>query len=397
MPASLLTSIYCIRRWRPLLSAGMPTEFVIFGFLLFGIAVFHHRTFEVAAIGTVSLVLYKLLATDFHLFDHLGHESRLLVNLFGLLLGFVILSKHFEASRLPKWLPQHLPKNWTGGLALLAIVAAISTFLDNIAAAILGGVIARHMYRDRVCLSYIAAIVAASNAGGAGSVIGDTTTTMMWIAGVPAVAFLKAFVAAITAVLFSGIVAARYQHACYPPVDTARKKVKVDGPRLFIVGLIVVGTIGANIAFDFPAVGLWVGIFLGSYIRSTPWRELRHAVKGSLFLVLLVLSASLIPVHNLPAPTWQSTFGLGLVSAVFDNIPLTALAMYQGGYDWGVLAYAVGYGGSLMWFGSSAGVAISNLFPEAKSSLGWISQGWHVAVAYVLGFFVMLVTFGWTP
>src|SRR5689334_3999553 len=119
MPASLLTSIYCIRRWRPLLSAGMPTEFVIFGFLLFGIAVFHHRTFEVAAIGTVSLVLYKLLATDFHLFDHLAHESRLLVNLFGLLLGFVILSKHFEASRLPKWLPQHLPKNWTGGLALL--------------------------------------------------------------------------------------------------------------------------------------------------------------------------------------------------------------------------------------------------------------------------------------
>ena len=40
----------------------------------------------------------------------------------------------------------------------------------------------------------------------------------------------------------------------------------------------------------------------------------------------------------------------------------------QGGYDWGMLAYAVGYGGSMIWFGSSAGVAITNIFPEARSS-----------------------------
>ena len=375
----------------------MPPEFIIFGVLILGIAVFHHRTFEVAVIGTLILFLYKVLVRDLQILDHLAHESRLLVNLFGLLLGFAILSKHFEESRLPEWLPQRLPKDWKGGLALLAIVATVSTFLENIAAAMIGAVIARHMYRERVCLSFITAIVAASNAGGAGSVIGDTTTTMMWIAGVPAAAFLKAFIAAMTAVLFSGIVAARYQHAYHPPIDTVAKKVAIDGPRLFIVGLIVVGTIGANIAFDFPAVGLWLGIFLGSLIRSTPWIQLRHAFRGSLFLILLVLSASVMPVKGLPVPTWQSTFGLGLVSAIFDNIPLTALAIYQGGYDWGILAYAVGYGGSLIWFGSSAGVAISNIFPEAKNTLNWVSQGWHIAAAYVLGFFVMLLMFGWTP
>ena len=43
---------------------------------------------------------------------------------------------------------------------------------------------------------------------------------------------------------------------------------------------------------------------------------------------------------------------------MFDNIPLTALALKQGGYDWGFLAYAVGFGGSMIWFGSSAGVAL---------------------------------------
>jgi hypothetical protein len=69
----------------------------------------------------------------------------------------------------------------------------------------------------------------------------------------------------------------------------------------------------------------------------------------------------------------------------------------QGGYDWGMLAYAVGYGGSMIWFGSSAGVAITNLYPEARSVGAWIRGGWHVAVAYIVGFFVMLALLGWQP
>jgi hypothetical protein len=82
---------------------------------------------------------------------------------------------------------------------------------------------------------------------------------------------------------------------------------------------------------------------------------------------------------------------------VFDNIPLTALALKQGGYDWGLLAYAVGYGGSMIWFGSSAGVAISNMYPEAKSVGRWVRHGWHVALAYVLGFLVFMLIMGWHP
>ena len=75
----------------------------------------------------------------------------------------------------------------------------------------------------------------------------------------------------------------------------------------------------------------------------------------------------MMPVEKLPPASWHAALGLGFVSAVFDNIPLTALALKQGGYDWGFLAYAVGFGGSMIWFGSSAGVALSNIFPEAKS------------------------------
>jgi Na+/H+ antiporter NhaD/arsenite permease-like protein len=89
--------------------------------------------------------------------------------------------------------------------------------------------------------------------------------------------------------------------------------------------------------------------------------------------------------------------GLGFVSAVFDNIPLTALALKQGGYDWGYLAYAVGFGGSMIWFGSSAGVALSNMYPEGKNAVAWVRGGWHVTLAYVIGFAVMLAVLGWFP
>jgi hypothetical protein len=57
----------------------------------------------------------------------------------------------------------------------------------------------------------------------------------------------------------------------------------------------------------------------------------------------------------------------------------------------------VGFGGSTIWFGSSAGVALSNMYPEAKSVGRWLRDGWPVAVAYVFGFFVMLAILGWKP
>lgn len=60
-----------------------------------------------------------------------------------------------------------------------------------------------------------------------------------------------------------------------------------------------------------------------------------------------------------------------------------------------MLAYGVGLGGSI-WFGSSAGVALSNVVPQARSAGGWVRGGWHVIVGYVAGFAVLLLT-GWHP
>ena len=142
---------------------------------------------------------------------------------------------------------------------------------------------------------------------------------------------------------------------------------------------------------------VWLAIGLTTPWRAPDWRLLPAACKGSIFLLSLVLCAAMMPVDQLPAASWPGVLGLGFLSAVFDNIPLTTLALRQGGYDWGFLAYAVGFGGSMVWFGSSAGVALSTMYPEAKSVSAWIRGGWHVALAYVVGFFVLLAVVGWHP
>ena len=148
-----------------------------------------------------------------------------------------------------------------------------------------------------------------------------------------------------------------------------------------------------------PVIGLavWVVILATAPLRQPDWSVMPETFKGTIFLLALVTCASLMPVEELPLASWQTALGLGFLSAVFDNIPLTALALKQGGYDWGYLAYAVGFGGSMIWFGSSAGVALSNMYPEAKSVGLWLRHGWHVAFAYVIGFFVMLAILGWKP
>ena len=144
-------------------------------------------------------------------------------------------------------------------------------------------------------------------------------------------------------------------------------------------------------------LAVWIVILATAPLRRPDWEIMPETFKGTIFLLALVTSASLMPVEELPLASWQTALGLGFLSSVFDNIPLTALALKQGGYDWGFLAYAVGFGGSMIWFGSSAGVALSNMYPEAKSVGRWLRHGWHVALAYVVGFFVMLAILGWNP
>jgi hypothetical protein len=393
---------------------AVPIEFLLFALTLVGVAVFHKRTLEVALTGLSLVTFYKLLFTRFGpytglpgLAAHLGHEWVTLANLGGLLLGFAILSAHFEASRIPKVLPRYLPLDWRGPLVLLMLVFVLSSFLDNIAAALIGGAMAHALF-PTVHIGYIAAIVAAANAGGSGSVVGDTTTTMMWIDGIAPGAVLHAYIAAVSALFVFGIPAAGQQQRLAAMVRNGTTTASVDWMRVGVVAAILGSAVVANVlinvrfpqhssALPFLAIAVWLAILGTTPLRRPDWAALTSASKGTAFLLALVLTASMMPVEKLPAASWQTALALGFTSAGFDNIPLTALALEQGGFDWGVLAYAVGFGGSMLWFGSSAGVAITTIFPQARSAGLWLRHGWHVPVAYVIGFFVLLGYLGWHP
>jgi len=402
----------------PYLSAhdlSVLIDFLLFAATLACVAIFHRHTFAAALIGLGVITLKKLVGTGFNegpglagLLTHYEHEWVLLTNLFLLLVGFALLARHFEESRIPDWMPSALPDNWTGGLVLLVLVFVISSFLDNIAAALIGATIARHVFKGRVRIGYLAAIVAAANAGGAGSVIGDTTTTMLWIAGVSPLQVLHAYVAAAVALLVSGIPASLAQQKYAPIVKDRPSGLQISFRYVAAVVIVLASAIGANVGahlFDahildqMPLIGLAVAaaIFLTAPFARPDWSVVPRAARGAIFLLALVSMASMMPVKSLPLPSWETALGLGFVSAVFDNIPLTALAIKQGNYDWGFLAYAVGFGGSMIWFGSSAGVAVAGLMPEARSTARWLKEGWPVALAYVVGFFLMLALLDWNP
>ncbi len=395
--------------------AGVPVEFLLFAATLLAVALLHRHTLQAALVGLAVIVGYKLAFTGFKsgagiagLVTHLAHEWVLLANLLGLLTGFALLARHFEKSHAPAALPRFLPHDWKGGFIMLVIVFLLSAFLDNIAAAMIGGAMAHTLFRAKVHIGYLAAIVAAANAGGAGSVVGDTTTTMMWLDGVDPLNVLHAYVAATVALVVFGIPASLQQQRYSPILKHAHQHIRIDWPRLGVVAFILLTAIATNVIvnlhvaesadrFPFIGVAVWVAILASAGVRRADWEIVPAAARGSVFLLALVLCASLMPVEHLPAASWPSALGLGFLSAVFDNIPLTALALQQGGYDWGFLAYAVGFGGSMIWFGSSAGVALSNLYPEAKSVGLWLRHGWHVALAYVAGFAVLLAMLGWQP
>src|SRR6266516_6468938 len=324
---------------------GAPVDFILFGAILLGVAIFHNHTFRVALIGLSVVVAYKLIVTGFNtgpgfggLVGHLKREWVILTNLFLLLLGFGLLSRHFEKSRIPAVLPRILPHDWKGAFWLLVMVFVLSSFLDNIAAALIGGAMAHTLFRAKVHIGFLAAIVAASNAGGSGSVVGDTTTTMMWIDGVDPLQVLEAYIAAGTAMLIFGVPASLQQQRYSPITREPPVGIVVDWARVFIVALILVAAIVVNVVVNvqyneisdrFPFIGaaVWVALLICVPLRRPAWEELPNALKGSIFLLSLVLAASMMPVHKLPDASWPVAMGLGFVSAVFDNIPLTARAL----------------------------------------------------------------------
>src|SRR5262245_6153562 len=189
-------------------------------------------------------------------------------------------------------MPAALPDDWTGGFVLLALVFVLSSLLDNIAGALIGATVARHVFRGGVRVGYLAALVAAANAGGAGSLLGDTTTTMLWSAGVNPLSVLDAYIGFVLAAPIGANVGAHF--------------------------------LDAQVLDEIPLIGLGVAaaLLLTAPIARPDWSRTSSSRRGAIFLIALVSAASMMPVKSASSPSWATTLGLGFLSPVFDNIPL---------------------------------------------------------------------------
>ena len=133
---------------------------------------------------------------------------------------------------------------------------------------------------------------------------------------------------------------------------------------IVVLGSAIAANVGAHlldahILDTVPLIGLAVAaaILLTAPIARPDWSIVPRAARGAMFLLALVSAASMMPVKSLPLPSWETALGLGFVSAVFDNIPLTALAIKQG-----------------------------NLMPEARpAARSGVKEGWPVVLAMSSG------------
>ena len=268
---------------------------------------------------------------------------------------------------------------------------------------------AREVFRGKVHIGYLAAIVAASNAGGSGSVVGDTTTTMMWIDGVSPLSVLEAYrrraASPSSCSAFrppcSSSAIRRSSRMCAPGV-------RIDWTRVFIVFVILVVAILANVIANLrypdlldqiPVIGLavWAALLVTALLRRPDWEIMPETFKGTIFLLALVLSASLMPVEKLPAGLVADGARSWLRVGRVRQHPADGAGAEAGRLRLGL----PGLRGGLRRIDDLVRLigrrGARQPVPEAKSVGLWLRHGWHVTVAYVIGFFVMLSVLGWHP
>lgn len=303
----------------------------------------------------------------------------------------------------------------------------LSAVLDNLTTTIVVVSLLRKLIADRETrLMYVGIAIIAANAGGAWTVIGDVTTTMLWVKNkIGAVEVMRdLFVASIVCLLVPLLAASRWMKGELPAIE---HKVDEEDDRtiqswhkaLFLVlglaGLMSVPIFKAYTHLP-PFMGmvlslgvLWLASELVSHTMDEKTRSstgvlaaLRRVDMSSILFflgILLAVSAlgSVEVLKNL-AVMLQNAIGnqaiiaviIGLVSAVVDNVPLVAagIEMYSetpaNDTFWMLLAYCAGTGGSCLIIGSAAGVAAMGL---EKIDFMWYARkiGWLALIGYLAG------------
>lgn len=260
-------------------------------------------------------------------------------------------------------------------------------------------------------LRYLVLVVFSVNAGGTALITGDVTTLMIFLAGkveIPDLLLLSlpagGAVAALAVMLSLGLSG---------EVEIKKQSLAIDRGDKVIAMLFfatIIGTIAANVAFGIPPVlcflfGLSLMFMVVQFMnKDEPILEYIRKIEFDtllFFLGVLLLVGMLKELGMLayfPAlydvmPPVAANFVVGMASALFDNVPLTAALLNSGIEmslpEWLSLTYSVGVGGALLVIGSAAGViAMSKI--EALTFGTYLRYFGYLLVAYSIGFVAVL-------
>lgn len=317
----------------------------------------------------------------------------------------------------------------------------LSAVLDNLTTTIVMVSLMRKLIKDRETrLFFCGMIVIAANAGGAWTVIGDVTTTMLWIGDkistiqVMKVLILPSLVCMIAPLLVASQFLSGEVERPDLPVNYHDKTLKPWHSNLFLAlgfaGLIFV-PIFKSVTHLPPFVGMMFSLSLIWIVSEFVKNDLDEATRSSTNVVsvlkkidsasILFFLGILLAVGSLDATgvlvqlaAWlESTIPnmqivaliIGLLSAIVDNVPLVAagIRMYEFPTDdtfWLFLAYCAGTGGSCLIIGSAAGVAAMGL--ERIDFIWYVRRlTFYALIGYLSGAAVYVaqdyVGFGKTP
>ncbi|NVJ62060.1 MAG: sodium:proton antiporter NhaD [Gammaproteobacteria bacterium] len=312
-------------------------------------------------------------------------------------------------SRLvPKQLTERQLMFLTGIFAFL-----FSSFADNITSTLvcISVLLSLNLPKEKL-IRYLVLVVFAVNAGGASLITGDVTTLMIFLAG--KVDVVNLFLLVLPALFAVISLAFMLSINMKGTLNFQRETTSVSRTDKLIALLFlatITGTLLFSVFFSIPPVlsflfGLslmfMVVQFLNKdepildYIRRIEFDTLLFFL-GVLLLVGMLKELNILnyfPKLYEVLPTLASNYIIGLFSALFDNVPLTAALLKSGVNmnlgEWLSLTYAVGVGGAILIIGSAAGVVAMSKIAEL-TFVSYLKYFIHLLIAYSIGFALVVL------
>lgn len=319
---------------------------------------------------------------------------------------------------------------------MLLTAFIFSAVLDNMTTTIVMIMLIRKLVDDKhEQWIYAALVVIAANCGGAWSPIGDVTTIMLWVKGNVTAPVLMTYVTlpsvvacVVPALWVSRKIKGKLTYANVHDSSAYHNELaKRDKVTMFILG--VAGLIFVPVFKSFTHMPPFIGMLLvlgllwiyteifynrrknipGAKQYRIPQIIQRIDLSSILFFLGILMAVDVLDASGILSATanWLDTeihniyiinIVLGLLSSVFDNVPLVAgvMGMYpvadpsavgymanfvQDGIFWEFLSYCAGVGGSMLIIGSAAGVIAMGL---EKISFGWYMK--HFSIPALVGY-----------